>query len=66
MARPIPPTSQKYLMPRAADATGPQNEAEQRLYELIAEGLGSGEGVEYERVEDFAAELRGRLQNSRR
>lgn len=43
MARLTPPSSQKYLLPHAADAVGPQNEAERRLYELIVEGLNSGE-----------------------
>ena len=61
MARLTPPPSQKYLMPRAADAVGPQNEAERQLYEQIAEGLRSGDGTEYEHVETFAAELRARL-----
>jgi hypothetical protein len=41
------PSFQQYLLPRAADAVGPQNEAEHRLYELIMEGLNSGEGTEY-------------------
>ncbi len=66
MARLTPPTSQKYLMPRAADAVGPQNEAEHRLYELIMEGLNSGEGTEYEGVEQFATEFRTRLQQRKR
>lgn len=66
MARLTPPSSQKYLLPRAADAVGPQNEAERRLYELILEGLNSGEGTEYARVDEFAAEFRARLQNRKR
>ena len=66
MARSIPPSSQKYLLPRDADAVGPQNKAEHRLYELIMEGLNSGEGTEYARVEEFAAEFRARLQNRKR
>jgi len=66
MARLTPPSSTKYLMPRAADAVGPQNEAEHRLYELIAEGLNGGEGTEYERVDEFAAEFRARLQSRKR
>ncbi|CAG2136220.1 hypothetical protein LMG31506_01630 [Cupriavidus yeoncheonensis] len=53
-------------MPRAADAVGPQNEAEHRLYELIMEGLNSGDGAEFERVEEFAAEFRARLRNRTR
>ena len=36
---PVPP---KFLMPRDADAVGPQNEAERRLYELVMEGINSG------------------------
>ncbi|NYI01217.1 hypothetical protein [Cupriavidus plantarum] len=66
MARPTPPRSQKYLLPRSADAVGPQNDAEQRLYELIMQGLNSGEGTEYAHVDDFAAEFRARLQNPKR
>ncbi|SOZ14670.1 conserved hypothetical protein [Cupriavidus taiwanensis] len=66
MARLTPPSSQKYLMPLAADAVGPQNEAEHRLYELIVEGLSSGEGTEYNRVDEFAAEFRARLQGRKR
>lgn len=66
MARLTPPSSQKYLMPRAADAVGPQNEAEHRLYELIVEGLSSGEGTGYERVDEFAAKFRARLQSRKR
>lgn len=66
MARLTPPSSQKYLLPRAADAVGPQNEAEHRLYELIMEGLNNGEGTEYARVDEFAAEFRARLQNRKR
>jgi hypothetical protein len=53
-------------MPRAADAVGPQNEAERHLYELIMEGLNSGPGTEYASVEEFAAEFRAGLQNRKR
>ena len=53
-------------MPHGADAVGPQNEAEHRLYELIMDGLNSGEGTEFERVEEFAAEFRARLRNRTR
>ncbi|MEC3767871.1 hypothetical protein [Cupriavidus sp. SS-3] len=66
MARLTPPSSPKFLLPRAADAVGPQNEAERRLYERIVDGLNSGEGTEYARVEDFAAEFRARLRNRKR
>ncbi|WP_265919896.1 hypothetical protein [Cupriavidus nantongensis] len=66
MARLTPPSSPKYLLSRAADAVGPQHEAERRLYESIMEGLNSGEGTEYTRVEEFAAEFRARLQNRKR
>ncbi|MBY4949175.1 hypothetical protein K6V92_21460 [Cupriavidus respiraculi] len=66
MARLTPPSSQKYEMPRAADADGPQNEAEQRLYELIVEGLESGDGRDYKRVEEFGAEFRARLHSRRK
>ncbi len=66
MARLTPPPSQKYLMPRVADAVGPHNEAERQLYEQIVEGLHSGEGTEYEHVEAFAAELRARLKHRNR
>ncbi|MGN5477373.1 hypothetical protein ACTMU2_12140 [Cupriavidus basilensis] len=43
-----------------------RDEAEHRLYELIEEGLNSGEGTEYERVEEFAAEFRARLKKTAR
>lgn len=66
MARLTPPRSQKYLLPRSADAVGPQDEAELRLHELIMEGLNSGEGTEYAHVDEFAAEFRARLQNRKR
>jgi hypothetical protein len=66
MARLTPPSSHKYLMPHAADAVGPQNEAERRLYALIVEGLHSGEGTEYGRVDEFATEFRARLQDRSR
>ncbi len=66
MAHLTPPTSPKYLMPRDADAVGPQNEAERRLYERIVEGLNSGPGTDYENVADFAVEFRSRLQNGKR
>ncbi|CAG2157243.1 hypothetical protein [Cupriavidus numazuensis] len=66
MARLTPPLLPKDPVPRADDAVGPQNEVEHRLYELIEEGLNSGEGTEYERVEEFAAEYRARLQSRKR
>ena len=66
MARLTPPLSPKDPIPLAADAVGPQNEAEHRLYELIMEGLNSGEGTEFERVEEFASKFRARLRNRTR
>lgn len=53
-------------MPLPADATGPQNEAERRLYDLILQGLDSGEGKVYECIEDLGAELRAPRQGDKR
>ena len=64
MATLTTPTPQKYLMPRDADAVGPQNEAERRLYELVKEGIDSGPSQETS-IADLSAELRTRIRNKR-
>lgn len=54
------PAAPKFLMPRDADAVGPQNEAEQRLYKLVMKGINSG-ASEKTSIEDLTAELRARI-----
>lgn len=58
------PLAAKILMPRDADAVGPQNEAERRLYELIMEGVNNGPSPETS-IEDLANELRARIRAKR-
>ena len=58
------PVAPKFLMPRDADAVGPQNEAERRLYELVMEGLNSGPSPTTN-VAELAAELRARIRTRR-
>lgn len=60
MSTPTVPDNPKYLMPRDADAVGPQNDAERRLYELVMEGINSGPAVETS-VAELVAELRARI-----
>jgi hypothetical protein len=64
MSTPTAPENPKYLMPRDADAVGPQNDAERRLYELVMEGINSGPAVETS-VEELVAELRARIRAKR-
>ncbi|WP_093390978.1 hypothetical protein [Rugamonas rubra] len=64
MSSPTVPENPKYLMPRDADAVGPQNDAERRLYELVMEGINSGPAVETS-VEELVAELRARIRTKR-
>jgi hypothetical protein len=47
-------------MPRDADAVGPQNDDERRLYELVMEGIDSGPAIETS-VAELVAELRARI-----
>ncbi|CAG9185489.1 hypothetical protein [Cupriavidus pampae] len=54
------------LLPLAADAIGPRSDADLLLYELIMEGLNSGEGTEYALVDKFATEFHARLRNRKR
>lgn len=58
------PLSEKYLLPRDADAVGPQNDAERRLYALIKEGLESGPSVETS-IAELTTELRTRIKSKR-
>lgn len=60
MSTPTVPDNSKYLMPRDADAVGPQNDAERQLYELVMEGINSGPAVETS-VAELVAELRARI-----
>ncbi len=60
MSTPTVPDNPKYLMPRDADAGGPQNDAERRLYELVMEGINSGPAIETSLAE-LVAELRARI-----
>ncbi|MBB3120780.1 hypothetical protein [Pseudoduganella violacea] len=58
------PETPKFLMPRDADALGPQNEAEARLYELVMEGIRSGPSSQIS-IEELAGELRARINAKR-
>ena len=59
--KPVPP---RFLMPRDTDATGPQNEAELRLYELIMEGVNSAPSPQTS-IEELTDELRARIRAKR-
>ncbi|RXZ38636.1 hypothetical protein D9O50_03780 [Oxalobacteraceae bacterium CAVE-383] len=59
--RPFP---EKYLLPRDADAVGPQNDAERRLYALIKESIESGPSVETG-ITELTNELRARIHSKR-
>lgn len=61
LTRPLP---DKYLLPRDADAVGPQNDAERRLYALVKEGLDGGPSVETS-IAELTTELRQRIRNKR-
>ena len=58
------PAAAKFLMPRDADAVGPQNEAERRLYELVMEGVNSGPSPKTS-VAELTEELRARIRKKR-
>jgi hypothetical protein len=64
MATSTTPADPKYLMPRDADAVGPQNDAERRLYDLVMEGIRSGPSRETS-IAELTAELRARIQAKR-
>ncbi|HWW68677.1 MAG TPA: hypothetical protein VN089_01950 [Duganella sp.] len=51
-------------MPRDADAVGPQNDAERRLYELIMEGVNSGPSPKTS-IAELTGELRARIRAKR-
>jgi hypothetical protein len=46
------------LMPSPVQASGPQNEAEAKLAQLILQGLQSGAPTEYANAGDFTRSLR--------
>lgn len=58
------PVAPKFLMPRDADAVGPQNEAERRLYELVMEGVNSGPSPATS-IAELTGELRARIRAKR-
>lgn len=64
MATLTTPATQKYLLPRDANAVGPQNDAERRLYDLIQEGINGGPSQETS-IADLSAELRARIRSKR-
>jgi hypothetical protein len=64
MTTAIKPLDPKFLMPRDADAVGPQNEAERRLYELVMEGVNSGPSQKTS-IAELTAELRARIRAPR-
>ena len=51
-------------MPLDADAVGPQNDAEGRLFELVMEGVNSGPS-QTTTVAELASELRARIRAKR-
>ena len=51
-------------MPRDVNAVGPQNESEQRLYDLIKEAMDSGPSEKIT-VEELVAEIRQRINRKR-
>lgn len=51
-------------MPRESDALGPQNEAEQRLYQLVMEGMSDSAPI-VTSIAELTAELRARIQSQR-
>lgn len=58
------PVVPKFLMPRDADALGPQNVAERRLSELVMEGVNSGPSLTTS-IAELADELRERTRAKR-
>jgi hypothetical protein len=58
------PVAPKFLMPRDADAVGPQNEAERRLHALVMEGIHSGPSPKTT-IAGLAGELRARIHTKR-
>ena len=54
-------TVPRFLMPREGDALGPQNEAEQRLYQLVMEGMNDSAPIATS-IAELTAELRTRIQ----
>lgn len=54
----------KFLMPRDANAVGPQNEAERQLYELVMEGVNSGPSPRTT-IAELTGELRTRIHAKR-
>lgn len=57
-------TVPRFLMPREVDATGPQNEAEQQLYQLLKAGMDDAAG-EATSIAELTTELRSRIQSRR-
>jgi hypothetical protein len=51
---------QSSLMPSPLNASGPQNEMERNLQQLIQTGLRSGQPVEYASPAEFARSMRER------
>jgi hypothetical protein len=54
----------RFLMPSDPDAIGPQNEAEQRLYDLVMESV-NGPPAQETTVTALIAELQARVQARR-
>jgi len=61
LTRPLPA---KYLLPRDADAVGPQNDAERHLYALVKEGMDGGPSLETS-IAELTSELRERIRTKR-
>lgn len=58
------PLAHKFLMPRDADAIGPQNEAERRLYELVMKGRTADQSP-MTSIATLTDELRARIRAKR-
>ncbi|WP_223879078.1 hypothetical protein [Chitinimonas arctica] len=48
-------------LPEVPESYGPRDEEEQRIHELVMEGIHSGPGVVYDTVDDFMLALEARV-----
>jgi hypothetical protein len=48
-------------LPEVPESYGPRDEEEQRIYDLVMEGINSGPGTVYDTVDDFMRALDARV-----
>jgi hypothetical protein len=48
-------------LPDVPESYGPRDEEEQRIYDLVMEGIDSGPGITYDTVDDFMRALDARV-----